>query len=137
MQNRDGSFSSDFFRSAGSWGDMNRKLKTTGHVLEWLVFSVPPDRLDNPRILKSVDYITHLLTINRYYDWENGPLGHAIRALALFDERVYGRKPGKRELEMAKTRPRLQPRRGSSNTPPPQETRASNSRSPFRAFRRR
>ena len=59
-----------------------------------IVFSLPPDRLDDPRLLRAVDYITHLLTVNRYYDWENGPLGHAIRALALFDERVYGRKPG-------------------------------------------
>jgi hypothetical protein len=136
MQNRDGSFSSDFFRSAGSWGDINRKLKTTGHLLEWLVFSLPPDQLDDPRMLRAVDYITHLLASNRYYDWENGPLGHGIRALSLYDERVFGRKPGKRDLQMAKNRPRLQPRTGSSNQRPPTQDPA-NARSPFRALRRR
>ncbi len=78
MQNRDGSFSSDFFRSSGSWGDIDRKLKTTGHILEWMVFSLPHDELDDPRILRSVDYVCQLLAQNRYYDWENGPLGHAI-----------------------------------------------------------
>ena len=104
MQNSDGSFSSDFFRSRGSWGDLNRKLKTTGHMLEWMVFSLPHDRLQDRRLRHAVDYLTNLLVSNRYYDWDQGPLGHGIRALSLYDERVFGSKPGKRELRLAETR---------------------------------
>jgi hypothetical protein len=120
MQHRDGSFSSDFFRSDGDWGDIDRKLKTTGHVLEWLIFSARHQDLENKRILAAVDYLCHLLASNRYYDWENGPLGHGVRALALYDERMFGGKPGSRDLEMAEKRPRLQPRtakRPSSKKP--------------------
>ena len=33
---------------------------------------------------------------NRDHDWEIGPRGHALHALALYDERVFGSKPGDR-----------------------------------------
>ena len=124
-QNRDGSFSSDFWRSRGNWGDMDRKLKTTGHMLEWMVFSTPHDELEDPRLVSAVDYLTMLLMSNRYYDWGKGPLGHAIRALSLYDERVFGGIPGQRDLQLAKTPPRIQPKggdassRSSTSTPKP------------------
>src|SRR5690606_19525961 len=41
LQNRDGSFSSDWFRRRADWGGLDRKFQTTGHILEWLVFSLP------------------------------------------------------------------------------------------------
>jgi hypothetical protein len=104
MQNRDGSFSSDFWRSAGSWGDINRKLKTSGHILEWLVFSLPHDRLTDPQIVRGVDYLNALLSRNRHFDWNKGPLGHGVRALALYNERVYGHKIGYRQIELARKR---------------------------------
>ena len=101
MQNRDGSFSSDFWRSAGSWGDANRKLKTTGHILEWLVFSLPQERLHDPQLTRATDYLINMLARNRYFNWDKGPLGHGIRALALYNERVYGQRIGTRTLELA------------------------------------
>ncbi|MEM9316906.1 MAG: hypothetical protein AAGA95_20040 [Pseudomonadota bacterium] len=104
-QNGDGSFNSDFWRSRGNWGDMSRKLKTSGHILEWLVFSLPHEELDSPRVVRGVDYLTHLMTQNRYYDWENGPMAHAIRALSLYDERVFGGEQGQRTLRTASNPP--------------------------------
>ncbi len=119
MQNPDGSFSSDFFRSSGNWGDIDRKLKTTGHVLEWLVFSLPHDELDNPQVLRATDYLCNLLASNRYYDWENGPLGHGIRALALYDERAFGGRPGHRDLKMAEKLPVIRPKPPKQPSAPP------------------
>ena len=104
-QNSDGSFNSDFWRSRGNWGDMNRKLKTSGHILEWLVFSLPHEELDSPRVVRGVDYLTNLMTRNRYYDWENGPMAHAIRALSLYDERVFGGDQGDRRIRTAGQKP--------------------------------
>jgi hypothetical protein len=101
LQNRDGSLSSDFFRKRGSWGDPNRKLKTTGHILEWLVFSLPHEQLQDPRLTRAVDYLCNLMIQNRYYQWGKGPLGHSIRALSLYEERVFGTRPGHRSYEMA------------------------------------
>lgn len=110
MRNRDGSCSSDFWRSRGSWGDIDRKLKTTGHILEWMVFSSPHDELENPKLAQSIDFLTMLLAQNRYYDWGKGALGHAIRALSLYDERVFGGTPGERDLKLASRPPRIVPK---------------------------
>jgi hypothetical protein len=38
--------------------------------------------------------------------WEIGPLGHALHALALYDERVFDGHPGKRADELAR-RPKV------------------------------
>lgn len=96
LQNRDGCFSSNFYRGKGDWGDKDRKMKTTGHVLELVLFCVPHDQLQDRGITAAVDYLYQLMARNRYYDWPKGPLGHALRALSLYDERVYGRAPGHR-----------------------------------------
>jgi hypothetical protein len=89
LQNRDGSFSSDWFRQRADWGDLNRRVQTTGHMLEWLVFSLPDEGLDDPAVVRSVTYLTDTLIQNRYHDWEVGPKGHAIRALRLYRGRMF------------------------------------------------
>ena len=109
LRTPEGSFSTDFFRSARHEGDMNRKLKTTGHILEWIIFSSPHEELQDPRLVRALDLLTQWLVDNRYFDWDTGPLGHAIRALALYDERVYGGEPGRRGLQVAENPPRIAP----------------------------
>lgn len=90
LQNRDGSFSSDWFKRRANWGDRDRQLQTTGHILEWLVYSLPRNELSDPRVTRSVDFLCNLMTRHRYHDWEVGPRGHALRALSLYQRRVYG-----------------------------------------------
>ena len=89
-QNRDGSFSTNWFRGAGNRTDVNRKLETTGHILEWMVYSLPQDQLDQPRVVKAVDFLTQMMVDNRYRHWKVGPKGHALHALLLYDQRVFG-----------------------------------------------
>jgi hypothetical protein len=91
LQNSDGSMSSDWFRQRSDWGDVDRRVQTTGHILEWLVFSLPEEGLEDPRIVRTVAYLTQTLSRDRYRDWEVGPKGHAIRALRLYHERVFQR----------------------------------------------
>jgi len=82
-------------------GDDARRLETTGHILEWLVFSLPDDELTSPRTVKSVEFLANLLWEKRDREWEVGPKGHALHALALYDERVFGGRPGQRRIELA------------------------------------
>jgi hypothetical protein len=98
LQNRDGSFSSDWFRRRSDWGDMDRQLQTTGHMLEWLVFTLPRNELLDRRVVRSVNFLTNLMVQNRYHDWEVGPRGHALRALRLYHERLF--EPGAEYEEM-------------------------------------
>lgn len=89
LQNRDGSFSSDWFKRRSDWGDKDRQLQTTGHILEWLVYALPRNKLSDRRIVASVEFLNQLMTRHRYHDWEVGPRGHALRALSLYHQRVF------------------------------------------------
>ena len=102
LQNRDGSFSTQWLKGRDGSGDLDRRIQTTGHILEWLVFSLPENELTDPRIVRAVNYLNSALLKYRQKDWEIGPRGHALRALALYNERVFGDKPGERRALLAR-----------------------------------
>ncbi len=101
LQNADGSFSTNWFAGRGDPQDLDRRLNTTGHTLEWLVYSLPKDRLGDERVVRAVNYLTELMWRYRGRQWEIGPRGHAIRALCLYDERAFGGQPGQRAEQLA------------------------------------
>ncbi|HUY93099.1 MAG TPA: hypothetical protein VMV10_30495 [Pirellulales bacterium] len=88
LQNPDGSFSTDWFKGRAAKADLDRRLQTTGHILEWLAYSVPDAMLDDPRFIKSVSYLAGILDAERDRNWSVGPLGHGLHALAIYDERM-------------------------------------------------
>jgi len=102
LQNPDGSFSTDWFAGRADFGPPSRRLETTGHITEWLSFSLSPAELRDPKMIKSVQYLTNLLLKGRDDKWSIGPLGHGLHALAIYDERVFAGKPGQRGLELAR-----------------------------------
>ena len=89
FQNSDGSFSTEWFRGAGNDDDKNRRIKTSGHILEWLMYTLDEEELYQPKIVRAVDYVASLMIRDYRHDWEVGPLGHATHALVLYDERVF------------------------------------------------
>jgi hypothetical protein len=104
LQNSDGSFSTNWFAGRGDSGEIKRHLETTGHMLEWLVCSLPSDQLDDPRVIKAVDHLTSVFEygMRNGVKWEIGPRGHGLHALALYAERRFGDKPGNREAIFAR-----------------------------------
>jgi len=104
LQNADGSLSTNWFQGRGNWGGTERKLNTTGHTLEWLVYSLPREDLTDPRVVKAIRFLTDLMWENRHHSLEIGPQGHAIHALTMYDEYVFGGKPGQRAVQLAKYR---------------------------------
>ncbi len=101
LLNSDGSFSTSWFENASSYGDAERRLNTSGHVLEWLVYSLPQEQLADEPVVRAVNYLADLLWEERHRRWEIGPRGHAIHALALYDERMFGGEPGRRAEQLA------------------------------------
>jgi len=89
LQNGDGSFSTEWFRGAGNEQSIDRKLKTTGHLLEWLLYAATEKELHSWRTTKAANYLASILYNNRSKDWEAGPLGHAIHALLLYDRMIF------------------------------------------------
>ena len=109
LQNPDGSFSTNWFAGRQDEGAAGRRLETTGHITEWLAFSLSKEDLTDPRMVKAVEYLTNLLVENRNEKWGIGPLGHGLHALALYDERMFAGQPGKRAEQLA-GRPRVMQR---------------------------
>ena len=90
LQNPDGSFSTSWFVRKEARNDIDRRMQTTGHTLEWLAFSLSDEELRDPRMVKAVKYITDLLLNESVSEWEIGHLGHALHALQIYNERVFG-----------------------------------------------
>ena len=103
LQNRDGSLSTSWFRGAGDEDDIDRRIKTTGHILEWLCYSLSDEELRDQRTIRAVTYLANLMYSNYDNDWEVGPRSHATHALLLYDQRVF--QPFDKEGEVAVYRP--------------------------------
>ncbi|MGB7327722.1 MAG: hypothetical protein WBD31_22785 [Rubripirellula sp.] len=89
LQNRDGSMSTDWFEGREDNDDTDRKIQTTGHMVEWLLTLTPDSQLQNPRLVAAVRYLLTTMYKERDHDWSIGPKGHALRSLAMYYERVY------------------------------------------------
>jgi len=103
LQNRDGSFSTRWFEGRGMENNIDRRIQTSGHILEFLIYSVPQERLTSPEMVKAVKYVLSILEQNPRQDWSIGPKAHALHALALYDQKVFGNMPGSARSEIAKT----------------------------------
>jgi len=91
LQNRDGSFSTEWFKyPADRDDDVDRKIQTTGHILEWLVASLDQEKLYDRRIVAAAEFLCQALSREPSRDWKLGPLGHALHALNIYQERAWG-----------------------------------------------
>ena len=89
LQNRDGSMSTDWFEGREDNGNLDRKIQTTGHMVEWLLTVTPDSQLQNPRLVSAIRFLLTSMYNERDHEWKIGPKGHALRSLAMYYERVY------------------------------------------------
>ena len=91
LQNRDGSFSTEWFKYPDNReDDIDRKVQTTGHILEWLVASLDQEKLYENRIIAAAEFVATALAREPGRNWKDGPLGHALHSLSIYQERVWG-----------------------------------------------
>jgi hypothetical protein len=102
LQNPDGSFSTDWFAGRADKSDLERKVQTTGHIVEWMVYTLPAEQLRHPQFQKSIQFLLSQVLDRREKAWPIGPRGHALHALAMYQEKVFGAKPGERKTELAR-----------------------------------
>jgi hypothetical protein len=88
LQNPDGSFSTNWFESRGNEPNVERKVQTTGHMLEWLLFTVSDEDVRSRRVEKAIEFLMSNIYDNRQLKWPIGPRGHATRALSLYHKRL-------------------------------------------------
>ena len=91
LQNSDGSFSTEWFKyPADREDDIDRKVQTTGHILEWLVASLDQESLYSSKVLAAVEFLSTSLAKEPTRAWKIGPMCHALHALTIYQERVWG-----------------------------------------------
>jgi hypothetical protein len=96
LQNSDGSWGPYFLAARSASREPASQLRSTGRVLEWLALSMTDRKLEDPRVMKAVEYVAGLLDGQRY-DWnatslsarDVAALGHALHGLSVYDDRVF------------------------------------------------
>ena len=88
LQNPDGSFSTSWYEGRANEPNEERKVQTTGHMLEWLMYTLSDEEIKSPRVAKSIDFLLTKILDKRDHKWPIGPRGHATRAVALYQART-------------------------------------------------
>jgi hypothetical protein len=89
-QNPDGSFSTEFFRGPGAAPDMQLRMNTTGHIVEWLAYSLPESELRQEWMERAVNRLALMFLEIQNQPMESGTLYHALHGLRIYHERVFG-----------------------------------------------
>ncbi len=116
MQNRDGSFSTEYFKTTGWSPAMGPRFKSSGHMLEWLMMALPPEDLEQPWVRSGVNSVATDLIRNgnvRLDTPDTGAMYHALHAMVLYRNRV------EPSVQVAEVPPELRkPAPGTAPTPP-------------------
>jgi hypothetical protein len=89
-QNPDGSFSTEFFRGPGKAADMQARMYSTGHILEWLAYSLPKEELHQDWLERAVYGLAGMFLDIQDKPMESGALYHAVHGLRIYHDRVFG-----------------------------------------------
>ncbi|NLE38588.1 MAG: hypothetical protein GX621_11235 [Pirellulaceae bacterium] len=97
VQNPDGTWHPEFFAFQGNAGDTVAQLRSTGHILRWLVFWLSDEQLRDPRVVRGVTRLTQLLNEQQRTrlslpvasSREIAARLAAVHALVLYDQRVF------------------------------------------------
>ncbi len=91
MQNRDGSFSTEFFKTTGYSDKMGPRFKSSGHMLEWLMMALPPEELQEKWVQAGVMNVANDLVGNGNVGLgtsDTGAMYHALHAMVLYRNRI-------------------------------------------------
>jgi hypothetical protein len=92
-QTSEGTFSTKYLAGPGNDRDPQLRIGTTGHVLEWLAFSLPAARLREQWVQDAAGALALLILDNQNRGIESGALYHATHGLHIYHDRVFGPMP--------------------------------------------
>jgi hypothetical protein len=94
-QNGDGSFSDKYLAGPGFTHDSERRINTTGHVLEWLALSLSDEQLREPWMQNAASALALMILESQGRPVDGGSIYHAAHGLHLYQARVFGPDKGK------------------------------------------
>lgn len=89
FQQPDGAFSAQYFARAGDTNNVEDRIGTTGHTLEFLCFAMSDEQLSQPWVARSANHLCELLEATKDEAVECGALYHAIHGLQLYHYRRF------------------------------------------------
>jgi hypothetical protein len=92
-QQPDGSFSTNYFERPASSAEIDKRISTTGHVLEFLVLAMDDKELQEPWVTRAAAHLVGCFEMTEKFDLECGALYHAAHGLSLYRTRRFGERP--------------------------------------------
>ena len=89
-QQSDGSFSQEYFFRASHSQDLEERLGTTGHTLEFLTLALTDEQLKEDWVTRAVVHLCKVFNNTKDVDLECGKLYHAMHGLVLYRQRRFG-----------------------------------------------
>jgi hypothetical protein len=90
FQQPDGSFSTNFFERPATSAEIDKRIYSTGHTLEFLMMALDDDEIEEPWITRAVVRLVDSLEKTQQFPLECGGLYHGARGLALYRARRFG-----------------------------------------------
>jgi hypothetical protein len=91
-QNADGSFSTKYLAGPGQAKEVQARIGSTGHVLEWLALSLSDAELREPWVQDAANALSLLILDSQDQSIESGAMYHAAHGLQIYHARVFGTK---------------------------------------------
>jgi hypothetical protein len=89
-QNSDGSLSSNYFRGPGLTQELQERLGSSGHTLEWLASALSDEELQSDWMQNAANAVALMVLEAQSAPVESGALYHAAHGLATYYVRRYG-----------------------------------------------
>ncbi len=93
QQNGNGTLSSNYFRGREYKQDFDKRMASSGHLLEFLMMALPSQELNAPWVRRAIEATSNDLMINRKSFVSCSPLYHATSALSIYLDRVTAAAP--------------------------------------------
>lgn len=97
QQNSDGSWHGQYFLRKGKSIDPDADFAATGNIARWLLLTIPNDRLDDPKIIAAIEFLTTELQnrTKRYNPAEQSQAltkgyAYALQTIGIFQQRWGG-----------------------------------------------
>ena len=93
--------STNWFEGRGDNGNLDRKIQTTGHMVELLLTVTPDSQLQDPRLFNAVRFLAVSMYNDLGHEWKIGPKGHALRSMMMYHDRIFKSGPAWQDRTMA------------------------------------
>lgn len=89
-QNSDGCFSTQYLSKPENEQNLERRISTTGHVLEWLALAMTDEELRQAWVQEAANSLSLMILKNGNAPLETGGLYHAAHGLTMYYHRLFG-----------------------------------------------